>query len=81
MYDETSGTWYNAIGYVTQDFTQTEILHYRDGSSVVSRETIRNMEPARAVAVTHISPVGGWVEFWMDHDPRIIGVEYTYAAA
>ena len=81
MYDEISGTWYSPIGYITKDFTQVEILHYRDGSSVVSREIIRNMEPALAVSVTHISPIGGRVEFWMDHDPRIIGVEYSYTAA
>jgi hypothetical protein len=81
MYDEISGTWYNPFDYITKDFTQTETLHYQDGSSVVSREIIRNLEPARAVPVTHISPIGGRVEFWMDHDPRIVGVEYSYALA
>jgi len=65
----------------TAPYIQTETLRYADGREVVSDTKTRDMHPARAVSITHLSGHShGRVGFWMDHDPRIVAVSYSYVA-
>ena len=60
-------------------FVQTETLRYNDGSEVVSQTKERRLTLPRAASVTHLpGHTHGRVGFWMDHDPRIVAVSYTY---
>jgi hypothetical protein len=69
----------NACTARSAAYTFTEVLHYADGATVVSRcETVRR-EPS--LAVSRIATDGNGFRFWNDHDPRIVAVEYTYAPA
>jgi hypothetical protein len=61
-------------------FVQTETLRYNDGREIVSQTKERRLTLDRAASVTHLpGHTHGRVGFWMDHDPRIVAVSYTYA--
>jgi len=65
-----------------KDYTVTETLRYNDGREVVSQVKTRSMTADRAASITYLpGHTQGRVGFWMDHDPRIVAVTYTYAAA
>lgn len=58
----------------------TETLRYNDGREVVSKTFERHLTADRAASITHLpGHTHGRVGFWMDHDPRIVAVSYTYA--
>ena len=63
-------------------FVETETLRYSDGREVVSQAKECRLTLNRVASVTHLpGHTHGRVSFWIDHDPRIVAVTYTYAPA
>ena len=64
---------------VTREYTLTETLHYQDGHNIISDTKNIRQNPYIAISVTHLpgsTHLGA--TFWMDHDPQITAVSYTY---
>jgi hypothetical protein len=75
-------TPYALLPTFERDYIMTEILRYNDGKEVVSKTAVCRLTVNRAASVTHLpGHKHGRVSFWLDHDPRIVAVSYTYALA
>ena len=73
---------YSLLPTFDRAYIVTETLRYNDGREVVSKTDERRLTAGRAASVTHLrGHAHGRVGFWMDHDPRIVAVSYTYALA
>jgi hypothetical protein len=65
-----------------RSYIETETLRYNDGREVVSQTKEHRLTVDRAAGVTHLPGHShGRVGFWMDHDPRIVAVTYSYQLA
>lgn len=79
--------YYDNLSYamsagVTREYTLTETLHYQDGHSLVNDTKTIRQNPFIAISVTHLpGSTHSGATYWMDHDPRIVAVSYTYDQA
>jgi len=75
----TSPMTYVPFISITEAYTLTEVLHYADGTTLV--ESIKTVDREPSLAVSRVATSGARFTFWNDHDPRIVAVEFIYAAA
>lgn len=69
----------NGCTAISKAYNFTEVLHYEDATTLVTRsETVRR---APDLAVSRVATTGNGFRFWNDHDPRIVAVEFIYSPA
>ena len=66
-------------GVYSEQYAKKVILHYHNGTSLVSSDDIVRRAPSLAISETFLSGSdNGWAEFWFDHDPTIKAVSFEY---
>ena len=82
----TTGTFFDGTPYASAftaepsaEYIQTEILHYKDGSTLVN--STKTVNRVLRLAVSRVMTSGSRFTFWNDHDPRIVAVELTFEPA